>query len=143
MIEARNLSVYLGNAKILEDINLSVRKGEFVLITGPSGCGKSTLALALSGLIPQSKPARMTGSVEICGLDTQTNSIQDIVQHTGLVLQNPSSQLFHLRVEDEISFGPSNLGMDQDEVNRRTDWALKATGLELLRNEKPSTLSGG
>ena len=143
MIEARNLCVYLGNAKILEDINLIVRKGEFVLITGPSGCGKSTLALALSGLIPQSKPARMTGSVEICGLDTQTNSIQEIVQHTGLVLQNPSSQLFHLKVEDEISFGPSNLGMEQDEVKRRTDWALKATGLELLRNEKPSTLSGG
>jgi energy-coupling factor transport system ATP-binding protein len=143
MIKARNLSVSFGNTRILEDINLEINKGEFVLITGPSGCGKSTLALALSGLIPQSKPAELKGSVEICGLDTQTNTIREIVQHAGLVLQNPSSQLFHLKVEDEIRFGPCNLGLEQNEVERRTDWALKAAGLESLRYENPSTLSGG
>src|SRR3990172_2985024 len=143
MIKARNLCVTVGNTKILENINLEVGKGEFVLITGPSGCGKSTLALALSGLIPQSKPAELTGSAEICGLDTQTHSIREIVQHAGLVLQNPSSQLFHLKVEDEIRFGPFNLGLEPDEVTRRTEWALKATGLEPLRDKNPSLLSGG
>ncbi|MFN2216212.1 MAG: ATP-binding cassette domain-containing protein, partial [Anaerolineales bacterium] len=79
----------LGKNKVLKEINLEIDKGEFVLITGPSGCGKSTLALALSGLIPQSKPADISGNVEICGLDTQTNPIREIVQNAGLVLQNP------------------------------------------------------
>ena len=143
MIRARNLCVTLGKNKVLKDINLEIDKGEFVLITGPSGCGKSTLALALSGLIPQSKPADISGSVEICGLDTQTNPIREIVQNAGLVLQNPSSQLFHLKVEDEIRFGPCNLGLEQKEVAKRTEWALKATGLESLKNMNPATLSGG
>src|SRR3990172_1078437 len=109
MIKARNLCVTLGNTKILENINLEVGKGEFVLITGPSGCGKSTLALALSGLIPQSKPAELTGSVEICGLDTQTHSIRGNWQGGGVGPQDPFFAIFHLKVEDEIRFGPFNL----------------------------------
>ena len=143
MIRVSELCVSYGAIPVLQDINLDIRQGEFVLITGPSGCGKSTLAYALSGLIPNSISARMAGQVEIGGLDTQTHSLREIVQQAGIVLQNPSSQLFHLRVEDEIAFGPRNLGLDEDEIRHRTDWALKATGLEALREHKPSELSGG
>jgi energy-coupling factor transport system ATP-binding protein len=143
MIRVSGLSVTYGAIRVLQDIDLEIRQGEFVLITGPSGCGKSTLALALSGLIPNSTPARITGLVDINGLDTQNSKLRDIVQNVGIVLQNPSSQLFHLRVEDEVAFGPRNLGLDDNDVRNRTDWALKATGLEALRDRKPSELSGG
>ncbi len=143
MIRVCGLSVAYGAVRVLQDINLEIEQGEFVLITGQSGCGKSTLALALSGLIPNSTPARITGRVEINGLDTQNCNLREIVQQVGIVLQNPSSQLFHLRVEDEVAFGPRNLGLDDDEVSSRTDWALKATGLDSLREYKPSELSGG
>lgn len=143
MIRVSGLSVSFGSVRALQDINLDIEKGEFVLVTGPSGCGKSTLALALSGLIPNSTPASISGQVKIIGLDTQNCDLREIVQHVGIVLQNPSSQLFHLRVDDEIAFGPRNLGLDTVEVTARTDWALKATGLDSLRERKPSELSGG
>jgi energy-coupling factor transporter ATP-binding protein EcfA2 len=143
MLHVSELCVSYGTVPVLQDINLHIRRGEFVLVTGPSGCGKSTLAYALSGLIPGSIPARVTGRVEINELDTQKYTLREIVQQVGIVFQNPSSQLFHLRVEDEIAFGPRNLGLDEGEVSRRTSWALQATGLEKLREHKPSELSGG
>jgi energy-coupling factor transport system ATP-binding protein len=143
MIQVKGLSLSYDAVPVLQDINLDIRQGEFVLVTGPSGCGKSTLAYALSGLIPHSIPARITGQVKIGGLETQSQTLREIVQQAGIVLQNPSSQLFHLRVEDEVAFGPRNLGLDQDEVRRRTNWALQATGLESLREKKPFELSGG
>jgi energy-coupling factor transport system ATP-binding protein len=143
MIHVKGLSLSYDVLPVLQDINLDICQGEFVLITGPSGCGKSSLAYALSGLIPNSIPARVTGKVEIGGLDTQTHTLREIVQQAGIVLQNPSSQLFHLRVEDEVAFGPRNLGLNEDEVRQRTDWALQATGLEKLRAHRPSELSGG
>lgn len=143
MIRVSDLCVSYGAVPVLQDITLEIRQGEFVLITGPSGCGKSTLAYALSGLIPNSISARIAGQVKIGGMDTQAYPLREIVQQAGIVLQNPSSQLFHLRVEDEVAFGPRNLGLDEEEVSQRTNWALKATGLEALREHKPSELSGG
>lgn len=143
MIRVEELSVSYGTVPVLQDVSLTIQQGEIVLVTGPSGCGKSTLAYALGGLIPQSIPAQVAGLVEIGGLDTRSHTLREIVQQVGVVFQNPSSQLFHLRVEDEVAFGPRNLGLDDDEVKQRTDWALKATGLETLREHKPSELSGG
>jgi len=143
MIRVRELSVSYGAVPVLQGIDLHIRQGEITLITGPSGCGKSTLAYALSGLIPQSIPARVAGLVEISGLDTQTHTMRELSQKAGIVLQNPSSQLFHLRVEEEVAFGPRNLGLEDDEIRRRVDWALKATALEPLRECRPAELSGG
>jgi energy-coupling factor transport system ATP-binding protein len=143
MLHIKGLSLSYGMVPVLHDINLEIRQGEFVLITGPSGCGKSSLAYALGGLIPLSIPAQFAGQVEVGGLDTQAHTLREIVQQAGIVLQNPSSQLFHLRVEDEVAFGPRNLGLGEEEVRQRTDWALQATGLETLRERKPSELSGG
>ena len=143
MIQIRQLSVGYGEILALKDITLDVKTGECVLITGPSGCGKSTLARAMCGLIPHALPARMEGSVRVAGLDTRETSLPTISQHAGLVFQNPSSQLFHLRVEDEVMFGPRNLGLDEDEIRRRTAWALDTTGLTALRDCKPAELSAG
>lgn len=143
MIRVQGLSVCYENIPALEDISLTIQDGECVLVTGPSGCGKSTLARVLCGLIPHAIPARAEGQVLVDGLDTLTQPIPQIAQKVGMVFQRPASQLFHLRVEDEIAFGPRNLGLDENEVRQRTEWALRAIGMDELRDEKPSALSGG
>lgn len=143
MIQVRGLSVHYGDILALRDISLDITAGECVLVTGPSGCGKSTLARALCGLIPHAIPAQVTGQIMVAGLDTLASSIPEIAQRVGMVFQRPASQLFHLRVADEVAFGPRNLGLAEREVQKNTEWALQATGLVDLHNERPSALSGG
>lgn len=143
MIHIENLSVHYGKIPAIEDLSLSVAKGECLLVTGPSGCGKSTLGRVLSGLIPHAIPASITGNVQVAGIDLLDSSIPAIAQHVGAVFQNPASQLFHLRVEDEVAFGPRNLGLSPEQIYDRVNWALAATGLSNLRHAQPIHLSGG
>lgn len=143
MIRVNNLSIKYNNTLVLNNISLHIRAGECVLITGPSGCGKSTLAYAISGMIPQAIPAQVEGNVEVDGLDTSQHDLPDLARHVGIVFQNPSQQLFHLHVEDEVAFGPRNLGFEENEVQGRVEWALAATGLTQLRHNNPVALSGG
>lgn len=143
MIQVRSLSVHYGEIPVLHEVSLEVKAGECALITGPSGCGKSTLARALSGLIPHAVDAQMEGQVEVAGLDTRAAPLPELAQRVGMVFQNPATQLFHLRVEDEVAFGPRNLGLNEEEVQERVDWALTVTGLARLRERKPADLSGG
>jgi energy-coupling factor transporter ATP-binding protein EcfA2 len=143
MIKISDLSVHYGDIPALQHISLQVADDECVLVTGPSGCGKSTLAQVICGLIPHAIPAQVEGQVIVDGLDPLTRPVGEIAQHVGMVFQRPASQLFHLRVEDEVSFGPRNLGLSESEVQERTEWALKATGMYELRNDRPIHLSGG
>jgi len=143
MIQIRGLTVKYGDFIALEDISLDVKQAEWILISGPSGCGKSTLARAICGIIPQYIPAQISGSIRVASLDPCSQPLPVIAQQVGIVFQNPGSQLFHLRVEDEVAFGPRNLGLCEREVQDRTNWALEATGLEKLRDCKPAELSGG
>ncbi len=143
MIHIQNLSVSYGEVRALQDISFDIPTGECVLVTGPSGCGKSTLGRVLSGLIPHTIQAQIEGQVDVAGLAIRTCSIPQIAQKVGMVFQRPSAQLFHLRVENEVAFGPRNLGLGEAEVCDRTEWALQATGLQSMRECKPSELSGG
>lgn len=143
MITVRDLRVCYGDIPALDGISLHIDAGQWVIISGPSGCGKSTLARALCGILPNAIPAMMEGTVEIAGLDTRQHPLPALSQQAGIVFQNPGSQLFHLRVEDEVAFGPRNLGLDDSEVHARTAWALDVTGLTALRDRKPTELSGG
>lgn len=148
MIQVRNLSVSYGAITALKDISLTVAEKECVLITGPSGCGKSTLARVLSGLIPHSIPASIRGEAYVDGFSVITpageqDHVARISRRVGAVFQNPASQLFHLHVDDEVAFGPRNLGLPEERVAERVEWALNAVGLAGLSSCQPAHLSGG
>lgn len=143
MIHIEGLSVDYGPQRALDDLNLDVAAGEFVLVTGPSGCGKTTLARVIAGLIPHAIPARTTGRLTVAGLNPLEQPIPTLARHVAMVFQNPAVQLFHLRVDDEVAFGPRNLGEAEAEVARRVAWALSAVGLAGLEARRPAELSGG
>ena len=143
MIEIEHLSVAYGANAALRDLNLAIAEGECVLITGPSGCGKSTLACCLNGLIPHAVRTRMSGRVTVDGLDTARASVAELACRVGHVFQEPSAQFFNLTVEEEIAFGPRNLGLDEREIARRVDWVTDVVEIAGLRLRTLNTLSGG
>jgi len=145
IIEIKNLSFsYAGATRpSLSNINLEVKKGEFVVVTGPSGCGKTTLCRILNGLVPNFYTGELTGEVFVCGLDARRQPTSVLSRHVGLVFQNPENQLFSLTVERDVAFGPENLGLTREETKRRVEWALKVTGIEALKDRAPYELSGG
>jgi energy-coupling factor transport system ATP-binding protein len=143
MIQVRGLTVSYGATSVLKNVSFDVKDGECLIITGSSGCGKSTLAHVLTGLIPNSIPAKVEGVVNVAGIDMLHSSVETVARQVGVVFQNPRAHLFHLRVDDEVAFGPRNLGFSEDEVAVQVDWALNAVGLADFREQKPANLSGG
>lgn len=127
----------------LQDVNLRVRRGEYIGITGPSGAGKSTLCLALSGAIPHLVLGDLYGRVRLVGKDTATTPIADLVRHAGIVLQDPESQLFSLSVFADVTFGPENLRFPKEEILQRAEWALRMVGMWDFRDRPSARLSGG
>jgi len=123
----------------LKDITLTIQPGEYVGLMGMNGSGKSTLARLCNGLI---KPTR--GKVYVDGMDTSCpENTTEIRRLVGMVFQNPDNQLICPVVEEEIAFGPENLGLSITEINSRIAWALQALGLENQRHHAPHLLSGG
>lgn len=127
----------------LRGIDLRVEQGEFLALMGRIGAGKTTLCLSLNGLVPHATGGLIRGDVIILGRNTKTQPVAELSTQVGLVFQNPEEQLFHLRVEDEVAFGPENLGLPREEIARRVTWALRAVGLEEFRQRSPLSLSGG
>lgn len=130
---------YPDGTPALENINLVIKKGEFIGIIGKNGSGKSTLALQLSGLLkPQS------GRVMIKGIDTRDPSnLPEIRKFVGIVFQNPETQFVGRTVEEDLAFGPENLCLPPVEIRKCVDMALAETGLEKYRHRSPKSLSGG
>ncbi len=144
-IAAKNLSfTYAGAEKSsMEDINISIEKGEFVILTGPSGCGKTTFCRCLNGLIPNFYSGELRGELEVNGLSVAGKSTAELATQIGFVFQNPENQLFSLSVERDVAFGLENLGVQKSEAIERVQWAMKATGISDLHNKAPYELSGG
>lgn len=123
----------------VDGVSLDIKKGEFVALLGHNGCGKSTIAKHLNAmLLPDS------GRVLIDGDDTSDEEkTYDIRKKVGLVLQNPDNQLVASIVEEDVAFGPENLGIPPQEIRERVDYALKAVGMYEYRDHAPFKLSGG
>ena len=127
----------------IEQINLSVPRGQFVVIMGPSGAGKSTLANSLNGLIPGFLKGRYRGEVLINGQKVKGREVSEIAREVGLVFQDFEAQLFSTNVNLEIAFGPENFHIERDEIVRRINKVLKTVKLEGFEKRQPATLSGG
>ena len=123
----------------VDGVSLDIEEGEFVAVIGHNGCGKSTLAKHLNAmLLPDS------GKVIVDGDDTSIEEKTfDIREKVGLVLQNPDNQLVASIVEEDVAFGPENLGVEPKEIRRRVDEALKAVDMYEYREHAPHKLSGG
>ncbi len=123
----------------VKGVSLSVRRGEFLAVLGRNGSGKSTLGKLLNALI-----APTEGSVCVCGIrpDTEDNTFL-IRQKCGMVFQNPDNQTVATIVEEDVAFGPENLGVAPEEIRARVDWALEKVGMTAFRRTAPSMLSGG
>lgn len=140
-IEIKDLSFKYDQAEkyILEDINFTIKEGEFVCILGHNGSGKSTLAKLINAQILPSK-----GDVLVGGMNTKDeDKIWDIREMCGMVFQNPDNQLVATIVEEEVAFGPENLGIAKPELLERVDKALDLVGMSEYRKHSPALLSGG
>jgi energy-coupling factor transporter ATP-binding protein EcfA2 len=127
----------------LEGINLDVPAGEFLGITGTTASGKSTLCLALNGLVPHATGGIISGDVVVDGWNTKQVKVPRMATRIGLVFQDPESNLVGLSVEDEVAFGPENLGLPAAEIADRVDWALRVVGMSAERQRSANQLSGG
>jgi len=125
--------------KALDDINLTIKEGEFVAIIGTNGSGKSTLAKHFNALLLPT-----SGICRVAGLETSAEAdLWKIRQHIGMVFQNPDNQIVATLVEEDIAFGPENLGVPSEEIKKRVTEALKIVGMEKYRKFAPHLLSGG
>lgn len=125
--------------RAVDDVSISIRKGDFVAILGHNGSGKSTLAKQLNAILMPSE-----GTIWVEEMDTRDESyLWDIRQTAGLVFQNPDNQLISNVVEEDVGFGPENLGIPTDEIWQRVIYSLRAVGMYEFRKESPNHLSGG
>lgn len=146
IIELKNLVFEYGQEdetitikRAVDDVSLVIKKGSFSAIIGRNGSGKSTLAKNINALLLPS-----SGAVYVKGMDTRDeNLIWDIRQSAGMVFQNPDNQLVSSIVEDDVAFGPENLGVDPIEIRKRVDEALAAVDMLDAKKKGPHLLSGG
>ena len=124
---------------VFEDLNLSIEEGTFVAVLGMNGCGKSTLAKHFNSILLPSG-----GKVWVCGIDTANEDRLMVVRrNVGMVFQNPDNQIVANVVEEDVAFGPENLGISSPEIRNRVDKALKQVGMYDYREHAPHLLSGG
>ena len=127
----------------LYDIDLTISKGEKVLIAGPSGCGKSTLAHCINGLIPNSYPGRSTGTLTVGGKDAETLSLFDLSQVVGTVLQDSDGQFIGLTVAEDLAFALENDEMPQDKMKNLVTEIAQVVDVEKVLGNAPQEISGG
>ena len=141
IIECENVKFsYPGSASpALNGVTFNVKRGEFVSVIGHNGSGKSTLARLINGLLEADE-----GKITVFGMDVaEGRNAIEIRKRVGIVFQNPDNQMVASIVEDDIAFGPENIGVEREEIGRRIEWALSAVGMEKYRTATPARLSGG
>ena len=135
---------YSGSERLaLDGVSIDIRQGDFVSVLGANGSGKSTLCLLANGLIPHTIHGEIQGTVRVFGEDASKKRVSEISARVGMVFQEPESQLFCMSVEEEVAFGPENLGVPVPEIRERVDWALELVGMAGYGERSPFSLSGG
>ena len=123
----------------IDHVSIEIKRGEYIAIAGSNGSGKPTLARCLNGLLLPTE-----GEILVDGMDTNDDDlIWDIRKKIGMVFQNPDNQIVSSMVEDEVAFGPENIGIENPELRKRVDNALKSVGMYEYRNREAHKLSGG
>ena len=140
LIELKNVSFsYDNNIDVIKNVSLSIFEGEYIAVIGHNGSGKSTLAKLFNGLVKA-----QTGKVIVDGFDCEDKKqVFEVRKRVGVVFQNPDNQLIASIVEDDIAFGPENLGVNREEIAKRIDFALSSVGMQKYRKSSPTRLSGG
>lgn len=143
MIKIKNVFFKYENSEesnyVIEDLNFEVKEGEFVAVLGHNGSGKSTLAKLINGLIVPT-----SGEVTVDDMNTKKDDeIWNVRSRAGMVFQNPDNQLVATVVEEDVAFGPENLGVPTEEIQKRVDLSLEAVGMSDHRKSSPHMLSGG
>lgn len=139
ILKVENLSVKIGDRYILREVNFSISDGEKIFIVGPNGAGKTTLIETIMGFV---KPE--SGNIYLFGEKVYTeNDFYKLRTTIGYIFQNSDDQLFSPTVEEELAFGPLNLGLNRKEIERRIETVLKNLGIEHLRKRYTHQLSGG
>ncbi|MCP4114953.1 MAG: ABC transporter ATP-binding protein [Desulfobacteraceae bacterium] len=144
-VELKGVSYRYGNQEkdTLSDITLSVRRGACVVITGSAGSGKSTLCHCLNGLIPQALEGDLRGSLSVAGKNPAAIRVQAMARQTGLVMQDPETQIVGRTGYEDVAFGPRNFLVPRQDIHRRVTQSLEQVGLRGYENQSPDTLSGG
>ena len=131
---------------VLKSIDMTVKKGEFVAVLGHNGSGKSTLAKLINMILTE-ESGEFTGELSVCGKnitsDISEDEIYEIRRHIGMVHQNPDNQIVATTVEEDVAFGPENLGLPREEIRKRVDEALEDVGMTEYMHHAPHRLSGG
>ena len=128
-----------GITKAVDDVSIDIKQGDFVAVLGHNGSGKSTFAKHLNALVMPTE-----GTVWVDGMDTreEENTLK-VRQTAGMVFQNPDNQIVGTLVDEEVGFGPENIGVPTEEIWERVEKSLKAVGMYAFRNQSPNKLSGG
>ena len=138
-IEFKNVAFSYGEGAFkIENLNFSVEEGEFVAVLGHNGSGKSTLARLSNGLLEADG-----GEITVFGTPVAGKKLFDIRKQVGVVFQNPDNQMVATIIEDDVAFGPENIGLPREEIVKRVDGALEAVGMQEYRTRTASKLSGG
>lgn len=125
------------------DLNLEIKKGEFLGLCGTGHSGARTLCLMINGLAPHATGGRLRGHVLVKGLDTRQNPPKMLALHVGIVFDDPEGQFLGMTVEDHVAFAPENLNLPIPEIRTRVDWALESVGMLSMRHRSLTDLSGG
>lgn len=129
----------IGTHRAIDEVNLDIEPGQFIAILGHNGSGKSTLAKHMNAILVPSG-----GTMWVDGKDTkEEENLWDVRQTAGMVFQNPDNQIIGTVVEEDVGFGPENMGVPTDEIWKRVDDSLKKTGMTAYRYQSPNKLSGG
>lgn len=131
------------NKTVLRNVNLDVKKGEFLGIMGPTGAGKTTLLYIMSGVIPHYLRGRLSGTITAKGKKTTDLTLAQLSRMIGLVMQDPESQIFNLFVKEELAWGLENRGISREEIISKRNEVMKFFGIEHLQNSVTYDLSGG